>query len=411
MKVLLIDPPGWQKGALNSGLAYLSAALSRAGFEIKVIDANNFSIPDNELIQLVVEYNPDAIGFSVKSATVFSVSKISQRLKNKCRGALLIAGGIHISLYHEEFLRENNQFDYLFLGDAEASLADFLKKIERNEAGLSGLQRTEPPDNLDALDFPSYDFFYPQPEGLLLREKYPLVTSRGCTFKCIFCVVPLATCGRWRARTPKNVIEELKYAKNKYRIKRFEIIDDNFTFDAKRAKQICAMLINEHVNLAWSCPNGIRAKSFDEELAGLMKESGCDEVCVGVESADKGVFASLNKGLTLRDIEESIAVLKKAGMRVKGFFIIGLPGDSLKKLDESLAFIKKTGLDGADFGFFLPYPQTAGYEWVQTNGRMLRDYKEGAHFGAESMKPVFETDDFSEKERVQAFRKARAVME
>lgn len=411
MKVLLIDPPGWQKGVLNSGLAYLSAALLDAGFETKAIDANNFPISDNELVKLAWDYGPGVIGFSVKSATVSSSARLSRRLKNECSGTVLIAGGPHITLYHREFLNENNHFDLLFSGDAEISLPRSLKGLKSRKKDAPKSQRQESLDDLDSLKFPSYDFFYPEPTDALLKEKYPLVTSRGCPFKCTFCTVPPLSGAGWRGRAPENVIGELKYAKDKYGIKKFEIIDDNFAFKIERAKAISSLLIREDIDLRWSCPNGIRAAPLDEELAGLMKEAGCEEVSIGIESADEEVFRALKKGVTLDDIERSIGILKKAGMKVKGFFIIGLPGDNLQKLGKSLEFIKRTGLDGAEFGLFVPYPGTEAYEWARENGRALRDYKEGVHFGADSIRPVFETDEFTESQRVQALEKACATVE
>jgi len=411
MKVVLIDPPGWQKGVLNSGLAYLSAALTGEGFEARVIDANNFPISDDEVARLARDYGPEVIGFSVKSATVSSSARLSRCLKKECGNTLLIAGGPHITLYHEEFLRENDHFDFLFLGGAEISLPRFLKKLKNKEIEGTRLQRQEPLDDLDSLKFPSYDFFCPKPTDALLKEKYPLITSRGCPFKCTFCTVPFISGARWHGRTPENVINELKYAKDKHGIKRFEIVDDNFTFNIKRAKAISSLIIKEKLGLSWSCPNGIKVAPLDEELAGLMKEAGCDEVSVGIESADEEVFKVLKKGVTLNDIEKSIGILKKAGMKVRGFFIIGLPGDNLQKLDKSLDFIRRTGLDGAEFGLFVPYPGTEGYEWVRKNGRMLRDYKEGVHFGADRIRPVFETEEFTEIERVRALEKACTIVE
>ncbi len=411
MRVLLIDPPGWQKGVLNNGLAYLSSALLDEAFETKVIDANNFQISDDKLVKLARDYGPEAIGFSVKSATALSSARISRRLKGECGDALLMAGGPHITLYHREFLSENGHFDLLFSGDAEISLPRSLKELKSGKKDGPKLQRQESLDGLDGLKFPSYDFFCPEPTDALLKEKYPLVTSRGCPFKCTFCTVPPLSGAGWRGRSPENVIGELIYAKDKYGIRKFEIIDDNFAFNIKRAKAISSLLIKERIDLRWSCPNGIRAAPLDEELAGLMKEAGCEEVSIGVESADEEVFRALKKGVTLDDIERSIGILKKTGMKVKGFFIIGLPGDNLRKLGKSLEFIKRTRLDGAEFGLFVPYPGTEASEWARKNGRALRDYKEGVHFGADSIRPVFETEEFSESQRVQALEKACATVE
>src|SRR5208282_1124646 len=133
-----------------------------------------------------------------------------------------------------------------------------------------------------------------------------------------------------RKRSPENIIEELKYAKKKYGIKSFEIIDDLFNLDIERCKKICRAILNEHLELSWACPNGLRADRVDKELADLMVNSGCTSVMVGIESADPVVLNTIRKGETIEDIERGIRIFQNAGLNVGGYFIIGLPGDSIK---------------------------------------------------------------------------------
>lgn len=420
MKVLLIDPPGWQKGILNVGLAYLASSLERKGFGVQVIDANNKSLSDRELLNIVSNYNPTIIGYSINTGTVRSAIRMAKKTKEVFTHLIHVAGGPHISLFYQEFLTQNSEFDYAFLEEAEETFLLFCKKILNGDSisnvpGIAFInddkklivnQLDKFPEPND-LPFPNYDNFYPLQKELL-QKNYSVVTSRGCPYSCIFCTASIICGKKWRGRSPQHVIEELKYAKSKYGIHSFDIVDDNFTLNVRRAKQFCRLLIDEKVGLEWRCPNGIRADKVDKELAELMRESGCNLACIGVESGDEEVFGNIGKGENLQEIEESIRILKSAGIKVTGLFIIGLPGDNLKKFNKSLEFIKRSGLDDAWFGFLIPFRGTQVYEWVKKNARLLRDFDEAQFFGTDA-RPIFETDQFSEKEMIQCYQKACTV--
>jgi radical SAM superfamily enzyme YgiQ (UPF0313 family) len=157
--------------------------------------------------------------------------------------------------------------------------------------------------------------------------------------------------------------------------------------------------------MKWACYNGIRADRLDEELVALMKKSGCNTISIGVESLDKDVFNSIGKGETLDDILWAIDILNKYKIEVEGSFIIGLPGDNLKKTIASIQLCKKMHFNKTVWNLFVPYPGTRAWDWVSSEAKILRDWTEGFHFGAE-IKPVFETEDFTEAERIRAYRMA-----
>lgn len=229
-----------------------------------------------------------------------------------------------------------------------------------------------------------------------------MLPSRGCPYNCIYCTVGLVSGRPWRSRTPENIIAELKSAKKKYGITEFEILDDTFTQKVDRAIKFCDLLINEKINLKWSCPNGIRADRINEELAQKMKESGCHTVLFGVESGNPEVFENIKKGETLEDIERAVKIFKNAGIKAGGYFIIGLPYDNLEKTMESLQFARKIGLDWSHFNILVPYPKTRVWDSITNEGRFIEDYKRGSHF-ANIIKPVFEMKNFTAQDLVAAY--------
>jgi len=411
IKILLIDPPAYQKG-LNVGLAYIAGSLKKNNFHnIDVLDLNNvFSeVPFERLIQLLKKKDYDLIGYSIKTPTYNAAVELSMLTKKHFPKAVHIAGGPHITLNYNEFIKENEQFDYVLAGEGEYSFIDFCKMLDSGKKyqinGIIGRKDNE--DNLttnfvkdlDELPFPDLDVF----KGFdFTNFEYPIVTSRGCPYSCTYCSVGLISGKKIRFRDVEKVIDELKWAKEKLNIKRFNIVDDNFTQDIKRAKHFCDRLIKENLGLEWLCGNGIRADKIDEELAEKMKKAQCQLVCVGVENADPIVFDTIKKGESIEDIKRGTSILKDAGIEVVGFFIIGLPGDSRKSSEMALEFIKKSRLDSARFGILLPYPKTKAYDLLVEKGTFLKDYKEGIHF-SDNLTPVFETKEFPASEMVETY--------
>ena len=407
MKIVLIDPHGFSDG-LNTGLGYLSAVLDN--YDVKIIDFNNK--PGNEKRRLRIVKDADIIGISIKSYTLQDSLKTASLIKEINKNALLVAGGPHVTLDGYNFLKENPDFNVAILGEGEEvfpeiALGKNLQEIEgiifRNDAIVIN-ERRRWIDDLDRLPFPKYDNFDSVIADNNKIEPYPLVTSRGCPFSCIYCSVGNVIGKKWRARSPKNVINELIHAKEKYQSKEFRILDDNFTLDMKRVKDICQLLIDEKINLRWGCPNGIRADNLDEGLLKLMKESGCYSISFGIESGNEEVFDRINKGEKLGDIENAVRIAKKIGLEVNGFFIIGLPGSTYEKDKESMEFAKKLKLNSASFGILVPYPGTDVWEWINNdkNVKILMDWRKGFHIGFKPA-PVFETNDYKAKEMLKAF--------
>lgn len=411
MRILLINPPGWQKESINVGLSYLAAAVLKEGHGVKIFDINISNQPPQVVADRVKEFSPQVIGFSVKTATVQPACIISRSIKKVYNKAIHVAGGPHISLAYEEFLRENHEFDYAFIGESDISFPDFIKKVNSNKelSGISGIcyrnkdkivaTEKEIISDLDSLPFPNFnviDTFQPD------RFRYPLITSRGCPYSCIYCCVSLISSKKWRARSVENILKELKHAKERYNIGNFEILDDNFTLHLNRAKEFCRQLKSEKFNFTWYCHNGIRADKLDWELAKLMKRSGCTSVAIGVESGDKKIFNSIKKGEKLSHIVQAVHLIKKAGMRTVGYFIIGLPGDDLNGTLKTIKFQQFLGLDDFTYGILTPYPGTEVWSIIKEKGKILVDIKDVYHFSDKLTVPI-EYPGFSSSQIEEAY--------
>ncbi len=420
-RIILIDPRGWQ-GAVsgyrpspNIGLAYLIPMLRRHKHEVLMIDLNNGGMNDDQVLAAIDEFCPDIIGFSVKTATMKEARNLAQKAKNFLPEVPIILGGPHATLVWRELVEEA-WFDVIFVGEGEQLLPIVCHRLTEGEfiEDLPGVitkrnasdgSLVSPPlvADLDALPFAEYDLF---PENLkkFLPTTYPLVTSRGCVYKCTYCSVPKISGRGLRKRSPKSVVQELRWAQERYAITHFEIIDDLFNLDVRRCKEICRALIESDLGLTWSCPNGLRADRIEHELAELMVRSGCHGVMIGVESSAPHILGNVKKGESLEDIERGIRILKEVGIQVGGYFIIGLPGDSYQAQEKSVNFAKRMGI-GAHFNMFVPYPGTELWEWAKANARFHHDIENGLHFAdsSEKVNPVVESDDFPAAERQRAY--------
>jgi len=426
VRILFIDPPGKNKG-FNTGLGYLSAILKKH-HEVKVLDLNNIEIgfcgdpnpdmPIDELEERIIiavdEFEPELFGVSMKTFTAEISKHIFKFIKVKKPKIITLAGGPHITLDGYKFIQENN-IDFGIQGEGEYTTLKLSNALEK-EADLENIEgiffwrnsqlvhnpRYYPIKDLDVLPFPDYDNFSSVlVNGGRLKE-YPLLTSRGCPYKCSYCSMPKIMGNKWRFHTPSRVIKELQYAKQKYHCTSFTVVDDNFTLNSKRAKDICDLLISEKINLPWNSQNGIRADRISEDLAKKMKRSGCQYVWIGIESADEKVLKSVNKAEKLDSIEKGIEHLKKAGIRVGGFFIVGLPYSTRETDLKSIDFVKEHRIDGWWFNF-VPYLHTQAWNWVLTHGKVFRSSNGALQFGTHDIEPVFETEEYPRESRMKTY--------
>ena len=412
MDITLIDPRGVTKG-LNVGLAYLTGALISHGYQVRVVDLNNRY---DSYEKRIGHINSDVVGVSLKSAIVSEAKSIFNMMDENRQIQFKICGGAHITVAGRDFIEKYN-FDIGFIGEAEHAILNFLEytRGNRNISSIGDIWYRDKKDSsihyfnwhehekdaLDVLPFPAYEIFDSFRGSI---DDYPIVTSRGCPYICTYCCVGEVSGRKWRARSIDNILKELINAQEKYRFKRFHIIDDNFTLNIERAKDFCRMLIERGLNKEWHCPNGVRADRLDEELLTLMKMSGCTSINIGIESGVEKIFNALKKGETLSDIEKTVKLAKKIGIRVNGFFILGLPGSTYEDDMKSIAYSEALGLDDALFNLISIYPGTELWETITNNKqiRILREWTAAFHFGGEA-EPIFDTEGYGASDRKKAF--------
>ena len=176
-------------------------------------------------------------------------------------------------------------------------------------------------------------------------------SSRGCPYKCIFCVWPATMTGNDPDGTGKRSVRHYKpdymeayltelVAKYRYRTIYFD--DDTFNLGDKHVERMCAVM--RRINLPWSAM--CRADTIRMELWQEMKDSGCFGVKIGFESGNQEVVDTIvNKRLDLEYARQAVAGIKRAGMTVHGTFTYGLPGETASQMFDTKRYIASLGLD------------------------------------------------------------------
>ena len=382
----MIDPPGAGHG-LNAGIASIASYLKEKGHEIKVVDVNNDRNDSEKRILHALEWKPDVIGISViftfNKPRVFEVARLCKSVSN----VPILIGGPGATIDYEDLIKSSDGcIDMVTVGEAEETIEDFIQHIEKKKEWrhIEGIAYNDDGKviknkfrefikNLDDLPFPDYtdfDTFHGKFGGKI--ETYVIVTSRGCPYDCVFCANKTISRRRFRVRSPRNVVDELKHARDFYKAEKILIGDDNYTLDMKRAKEICRLMIKENAIMHYEMYDGIRADKVDYELAYLLKKSGCREVSIGIENGDEETFKYVQKGEKLEDIERCVKILKQVGIPTRGFVIVGLINTTKESDLRSIKFVEKLGIR-ANWNVAIYYPGMQLHDWVMKNGRILKE--------------------------------------
>lgn len=363
------------------GLLYLAAMLEKEQAEVKICD----EVADDNSREIIDKFVPDVVGITVTSPLMPRASQIAAYAKQK--GCKVLLGGPHVSALPIESLKESKA-DAVAVGEGEYTIRELCSgESWNNIKGIAYWRDSEPVLNqlreqltdLDELPFPArhlvdfqkykgdIEFGFPLKSGdTMLR----VLSARGCPFYCTNCCSHKVFGRKHRLRNPGKIITEIEEAIQKWNIKTFTFIDDDFTLNRDHLQQICQLLIAKKLEIKWSCY--ARVGTSLESLQ-LMKQAGCRLVAYGVESGSPEVLKRLNKQIGLAEIINTFKNARQAKIRTKAFFIIGLPGEDETEFKKSLSLASKLKPDFLWASIFMPLPGSqiyndmGGYEKVKVN--------------------------------------------
>ncbi len=255
--------------------------------------------------------------------------------------------------------------EFIIKGDVE----NVLGKIKTKKDIPNGLV-SSPISNLDELPYPDWSMFEIEKfsySPIITKKPFTFVlSSRGCTYGCNYCpYISESNLGsKYRMRSVNNVIGELKYLKERFNVKGVQFRDPLFTLIKKRTEDLCNEIIKNKIDIEFGCET--RLDRVDESLLDLMHSAGFRSLKVGIESADLDVLRkSKRMPIALEYQEKMIKHCDKIGMKVVGFYVIGLENDTEDTVKATLKYSKKLNTDFANFTICTPIPGTEFYDIVK----------------------------------------------
>lgn len=390
-KVLLVRPISqyYFTVAPNLGLGYLAASLRNAGHEVSLLDCDKERMTPERFGAFLRQGAFDMVGFQLYTNCLGMAARQVRIARQALPHATLIAGGPHASGDPQQTLSFLGDIDALVIGEGEAAIVD-LARLDRGQirdaSRLAGMRNVAcrgadgapvcapvgPVADLDAIPMPAWDLIDPRtypwaPHGTFARAFpiAPIVTSRGCPYACTFCASFRIHGRKMRRRSPRAVLDEIEYLVKRYGVREIHIEDDNFTMGKEYAREVLSGIIARGIRIWIALPNGVRIDALDGDLLRLMERAGCYSFGIGIESGSDRILKSLQKALTVREIEEKTALVKRhTKIRMTGFFLIGHPEETEDDIRASIALALRLKLDRVSFSPLMPLPGSRIYdEW------------------------------------------------
>lgn len=393
-------------------LAYPAAVLREAGYEVSIFDANRKNITNQEAIEKIIEFAPDIVFVSSSPLNRWQcpyhpepIFKFIRQLKENFDGMVGIYGP-HGTTLPKATLDFSNA-DFVIIGEPEKTILNIAKEgvkvsgcLYKQDGKITGDPTPQWIEDLDSLPIPAYDLL-----PMTDYNEFIILSSRGCPAQCVFCNKSMYG-SKYRARSPKNVLLELKKLKE-YGNRYIYFQDLDFCVDKERVKKICELIIKERLDITWGCTT--RVTCVDKNLLEKMKQAGCTNIIFGLESASPEVLKKSKKGITIRQVEKVMNWCSNVGIEGGFHIIFGLPGESRKTMQETARFIKKymgQKYINIDAGYrVIVYPGSELFEIAKKKGLVREDAE--AWFKMFTISGLIDTEFKTYREFINAYKKIK----
>ncbi len=355
-------------------LLYIASSIEKSfkdKYEIKILDTGIGQLDLNDIEREVRSFSPDIIllnGLIWEADLVHNIAELSKKINQT---TLILAQGQLPTLAKGYSLKDKN-IDYCIIGEADSTVVELLEALEDgdNLSQIKGIIYKKDNqiydggirdyiEDLDEFGISSsaWDLInikeyakYSNWNGSLKEKFYiPILTSRGCPFDCVFCCNKDVIGKKFRARSPKNVFDEIKFLHDKYNVKEIHFFDAVFNYDVERAKEICNLIIDSGLKLSLAFPHGIRADIMNDQLIDLLRRAGTYKLVYGVETASLRLQKEIKKNLDINQVKDIIRKTSDVGIIVGGYFMLGFPTESYEEMQETINFAVGSDLDLAAF--------------------------------------------------------------
>ena len=400
-------------GAPPLNLAYLARALDNKKISYDVIDTlatdNHFEIEKFEIEAHGLSFEDTVERIDPKTRVVGISSMFSNeyliirelilKIKERFPQMIIILGGEHPTAFAENTLKYEPEVDYIFHGEAEESLVQFMENYRASipledtpgifyrkfENGNLEIIRNERLPRLTDLDdhLPLWDKipveYYLERKLSLSRigvKSMPILATRGCPYKCTFCSNENMWGTRYVMRSIESVLKEMKLYVQIYGVEHFDFQDLSTSINKKWFRSLLQTLKTELPGVTWEMTVGTRSEILDEEVLLLLKESGTTQLTYAPETGSENMSKKIKKKINFEKLYSSIKTANRLGMEVKSHLIIGFPSETLIELIQTLLLALRLGwygVKGVSVYVFSPYPGSELFEEVYEQSKFTKD--------------------------------------
>ena len=389
--VLLIPNSGW------SGMRYwattpysilILTSLLKKIVDLSLVDANGRNLSEQECADILRKSSPDAVLLSAMSFEYAAQYRDTLSIvKTACPGTITVVGGVHATLMPESVMKDS-QVDYVFIGHAEERIADFLSAVLNGDIHsirkMPGIgYRTAAGDvviapvethiaDVKEMVKPDYSLIDMEPylaPGVNAGSHHltgkvrtaTILTSYGCPYHCIFCANAVLSRRRVAFRPVSDVLEEIDFLVNTYRVGQIVFIDDCFLYKRERLITLFNAFLDRGYQFSWKTAS-VPAWLLDKDLLLLMEKSGCTQISISVESGVPRVLHDIiRKPLQLEIISGVVRMCREVGIDIGANFVIGFPGETWEEIRQTFRYAEACDFDVIHFHVATPFPNTDLY--------------------------------------------------
>jgi magnesium-protoporphyrin IX monomethyl ester (oxidative) cyclase len=402
MRIILVHPAGsnWVPGKKDItatanrmapiGLLTIAAFLERKGHDVSILDCLGPNAVSDMArnIETILDGRPDIVGFSATTSGFLDGYNMAALIKTVHPEIKIVFGGVHVSSLGAPLLEDFEHIDYLCVGEGEETLLELAEgRSDDSIDGLiwrdNGTPVTNPPRSylpvLDELPFPAYEKLSGFPDGYNLplfsyiyTPGATMITSRGCPYQCSFCDRSVFQ-RKYRYNSAEYIYAHMNYLRRRFKVRHITIYDDLFTTHGRRIKSLCAMLIDKPLGMNFNCI--VRVGHADDDLLRMLKEAGFLQLSLGIETGDAAIMDNHKPGVELEAVRDTVSRIQKFGLRAKGLFIMGLPGETETSIKKTSDFVMSLGLDDMNMSKFTPFHGAPLWSTLHQHGAFEEDWR------------------------------------
>ena len=359
--------PLFEFGQEPLAVMYLAGVLISNGIKTHLKDYEVEKYDLNDLLRLIIKHKIEIVGIGCTCASFNSAQKIICQLKKRMPNLKIVLGGKHPSSQPKRTLMESKA-DIIMVDESEYNFLNLIETISKKESidsvpniyyfnhegEFCFTERKIPLFDLNQVPFP--------PRNIFKHNKYKsyynfkrycnLLSSRGCPYSCTYCYNSKNKNKRIRFRSAENIFQEIKQIIDHYGIRQFQFIDDNFTMNKREVNILCDLIIKNKLNIKFQLQG--RVDSAEKLLYQKLKKAGCTQITFGIETAVPQYLEFIQKKSDFDTVKKAVKIAKAVGLKIRGNFILGFPGETINTMWQTIRFAKELQLTRAIFFVLTP---------------------------------------------------------